>query len=125
MEQDNNQIMNAAIQVVPLEKSATAMEMIDRSIEIIQKSGMNYSVSAFETNVDGTWEDIISLLTSLRNQLKNETVEDALINVKFQWTSCGSISSTQTGSSTSLGTRKSSQIRSLCKTSSPSPVVSW
>jgi uncharacterized protein YqgV (UPF0045/DUF77 family) len=84
MEQENNQIMNAAIQVVPLEKSVTAMEMIDRSIEIIQKSGMNYSVSAFETNVDGTWEDIISLLTSLRNQLKNEAVEDALINVKFQ-----------------------------------------
>jgi uncharacterized protein YqgV (UPF0045/DUF77 family) len=84
MEQDNNQIMNAAIQVVPLEKSATAIEMIDRSIEIIQQSGMNYSVSAFETNVDGTWEDIISLLTSLRNQLKNEAVEDALINVKFQ-----------------------------------------
>jgi len=84
MEQENNQIMNAAIQVVPLEKSVTAMEMIDRSIEIIQKSGMNYSVSAFETNVDGTWEDIISLLTNLRNQLKNEAVEDALINVKFQ-----------------------------------------
>jgi uncharacterized protein YqgV (UPF0045/DUF77 family) len=84
MEQDNNQIMNAAIQVVPLEKSVTAMEMIDRSIEIIQKSGLNYSVSAFETNVDGTWEEIISLLTSLRNQLKNEAVEDALINVKFQ-----------------------------------------
>jgi uncharacterized protein YqgV (UPF0045/DUF77 family) len=84
MEQENNQIMNAAIQVVPLEKSVTAMEMIDRSIEIIQKSGMNYSVSAFETNVDGTWEDIISLLTNLRNQLKNEAVEDALINVKLQ-----------------------------------------
>jgi uncharacterized protein YqgV (UPF0045/DUF77 family) len=84
MEKENNQIMNAAIQVVPLEKSVTAMEMIDRSIEIIQKSGMNYSVTAFETNVDGTWEDIISLLTNLRNQLNNEAVEDALINVKFQ-----------------------------------------
>ena len=84
MEQENNQIMNAAIQVVPLEKSASAMEIVDRSIEIIQKSGLNYSVSAFETNVDGTWEEIFSLLTSLRNQLKNEAVEDALINVKFQ-----------------------------------------
>jgi uncharacterized protein YqgV (UPF0045/DUF77 family) len=60
------------------------MEIVDRSIEIIQKSGLNYTVSAFETNVDGTWEDIISLLTNLRNQLKNEAVEDALINVKFQ-----------------------------------------
>ena len=84
MEQENNQIMYAAIQVVPLEKSASAMEIVDRSIEIIQKSGLNYSVSAFETNVDGTWEEIISLLTSLRNQLKNEAVEDALINVKFR-----------------------------------------
>ena len=76
--------MNAAIQVVPLEKSAAAMEIIDRSIEIIQQSGMNYSVSAFETNVDGSWGEIMSLLTNLRNQLKKEAVEDALINVKFQ-----------------------------------------
>jgi uncharacterized protein YqgV (UPF0045/DUF77 family) len=45
---------------------------------------MNYSVSAFETNVDGSWEEIISLLTNLKNQLKNEAVQDALINVKFQ-----------------------------------------
>jgi uncharacterized protein YqgV (UPF0045/DUF77 family) len=84
MEKETNQIMNAAIQVVPLEKSAAAMEIIDRSIEIIQQSGMNYSVSAFETNVDGSWEEIISLLTNLKNQLKNEAVQDALINVKFQ-----------------------------------------
>ena len=84
MEKETNQIMNAAIQIVPLEKSAAAMEIIDRSIEIIQQSGMNYSVSAFETNVDGSWEEIMSLLTNLRNQLKKEAVEDALINVKFQ-----------------------------------------
>jgi len=84
MEKETNQIMNAAIQIVPLEKSAAAMEIIDRSIEIIQQSGMNYSVSAFETNVDGSWGEIMSLLTNLRNQLKKEAVEDALINVKFQ-----------------------------------------
>jgi uncharacterized protein YqgV (UPF0045/DUF77 family) len=84
MEEETNQIMNAAIQVVPLEKSAAAMEIVDRSIEIIQKSGLNHSVSAFETNVDGSWEEIMLLLTNLRNQLKKEAVEDALINVKFQ-----------------------------------------
>ena len=78
MEKETNQIMNAAIQIVPLEKSAAAMEIIDRSIEIIQQSGMNYSVSAFETNVDGSWEEIMSLLTNLRNQLKKEAVEDAI-----------------------------------------------
>lgn len=84
MERETNQIMNAAIQVVPLEKSSAAMEIVDRSIEIIQKSGLNYSVSAFETSVDGSWEEIISLITSLKNQLNVESIEDALINVKFQ-----------------------------------------
>lgn len=81
---EKDQIMNAAIQVVPLEKTKVAMEIVDRSIEIIQKSGLNYSVSPFETSVDGTWEQIKSLLNDLKNQLKNETIEDALINVKFQ-----------------------------------------
>lgn len=76
--------MNAAIQVVPLEKSEVAMEIVDRSIEVIQKSGLNYTVSAFETSVDGTWDEIISLLSNLKSQLNNESIEDALINVKFQ-----------------------------------------
>jgi uncharacterized protein YqgV (UPF0045/DUF77 family) len=84
MERKNNLIMNAAIQVVPLEKSAVAMEIVDRSIEVIQKSGLNYTVSAFETSVDGTWDEIISLLSNLKSQLNNENIEDALINVKFQ-----------------------------------------
>jgi uncharacterized protein YqgV (UPF0045/DUF77 family) len=84
MEKEKDLIMNAAIQVVPLEKSELAMEIVDRSIEVIQKSGLNYSVSAFETSVDGTWEQINSLLNDLKNQLKNESIEDALINVKFQ-----------------------------------------
>ena len=84
MEREKNQIMNAAIQVVPLEKSHVAMEIVDRSIEVIQKSGLNYTVSAFETSVDGTWDEIISLLSNLKSQLNNERIEDALINVKFQ-----------------------------------------
>jgi uncharacterized protein YqgV (UPF0045/DUF77 family) len=84
MERRNNLIMNAAIQVVPLEKSEVAMEIVDRSIEVIQKSGLNYTVSAFETSVDGTWDEIISLLSNLKSQLNNESIEDALINVKFQ-----------------------------------------
>jgi uncharacterized protein YqgV (UPF0045/DUF77 family) len=81
---EKDQIMNAAIQVVPLEKTKVSMEIIDRSIEIIQKSGLNYSVSPFETSVDGTWEQINSLLNDLKNQLRNEPIEDALINIKFQ-----------------------------------------
>jgi uncharacterized protein YqgV (UPF0045/DUF77 family) len=84
MKKENNLIMIAAIQVVPLEKSQVAMEIVDRSIEVIQKSGLNYTVSAFETSVDGTWDEIISLLSNLKSQLNNESIEDALINVKFQ-----------------------------------------
>jgi uncharacterized protein YqgV (UPF0045/DUF77 family) len=84
MEKEKDLIMNAAIQVVPLEKSELAMEIVDRSIKVIQKSGLNYSVSAFETSVDGTWDDIISLLSNLKSQLNNEDIDDALINVKFQ-----------------------------------------
>jgi uncharacterized protein YqgV (UPF0045/DUF77 family) len=84
MKKENNLIMNAAIQVVPLEKSEVAMEIVDRSIEVIQKSGLNYTVSAIETSVDGTWDEIISLLSNLKSQLNNERIEDALINVKYQ-----------------------------------------
>lgn len=84
MENLSNPLINAAIQVIPLEKSKAAMEIVDRSIETIQKSGLNYSVGAFETSIDGTWEDIISLLETLKDQLKGEEIEDALIHVKFQ-----------------------------------------
>jgi uncharacterized protein YqgV (UPF0045/DUF77 family) len=79
-----SRIINAAIQIIPLAGKETAYPVIDRAIEIIQQSGLNHEVSAFETSVDGTWGDINALINTIKKQLDTEPVNDVLINVKYQ-----------------------------------------
>lgn len=91
MMKSSSHILNASIQVIPLTQSNQAMEIVDRSIGIIEKSGLPYTVCPFETSIDGTWEEIMELLNQLKNQLQTESIDDALIQVKFHLSNRGPI----------------------------------
>jgi uncharacterized protein (DUF952 family) len=58
----SRKIINASIQLLPLSTSEIAYPIIDTAIEIIKESSLNYQVNAFNTSIDGTYEQIIRLV---------------------------------------------------------------
>lgn len=60
-------IINASIQVVPLTKIEQAFPIVDRAIGLIQKSGLKYSVNAFETTLEGEYEKVQQLLRQVQD----------------------------------------------------------
>lgn len=60
-------LVNATIQVVPLTNIETAFPVIDQAIAIIQQSGVKYSVGAFETTLEGEYEEVQGLLRQLED----------------------------------------------------------
>ncbi|MDB5281783.1 MAG: hypothetical protein JWO06_858 [Bacteroidota bacterium] len=60
-------IINASIQVIPLIATAGAFPMVDRAIELIQKSGLKYTVGAFETLIEGEYEKVQALLRAVED----------------------------------------------------------
>lgn len=60
-------IVNATIQVVPLADMDKALPVIDRAIAIIQQSGIKYTVGAFETLLEGEYEEVQALIRRVQD----------------------------------------------------------
>lgn len=57
----NNQI-NVALQVLPQSKTKDSYAIVDAAIEEIQKSGLRYKVTPFETVIEGKWDEVMALV---------------------------------------------------------------
>ncbi|HTL83073.1 MAG TPA: thiamine-binding protein [Bacteroidia bacterium] len=77
-------IINAAIQVLPRAKDKHPYEIVDAAIAAIRNSGMKYEVCPFETVVEGEYEDVMTLLKTIREKCFEAGAEDLLINLKLQ-----------------------------------------
>lgn len=78
-------IVNLAIQVLPLYKGQEeGIAIIDKAIECIQASGLNYVVSPFETVVEGEYDVVIQLLREIHEVCYGVGATSLIINMKLQ-----------------------------------------
>ena len=63
-----NNIVNVAIQVLPVSKNIHPYNIVDKAIEIIQNSGLNYKVCPFETVIEGKLEEILQLISKIQDE---------------------------------------------------------
>lgn len=75
--------INAAIQLLPLDAGENKIELIDKAIGIIQKSGLNYKVYPFETVVEGPSNEVYSLIERIQLQTLTAGCGELLINIKI------------------------------------------
>jgi len=76
-------LINASIQLIPIAAAETAMPQIDEAILLIQHSGLSYEVGPFGTSVEGSYEQVIQLITAV-NTMMNETGKvEWVLNVQF------------------------------------------
>jgi uncharacterized protein YqgV (UPF0045/DUF77 family) len=74
--------INAAIQVLP-QNVKNVYEVVDRAIEVIQKSGVKYRVCPFETVIETDWDNALKILSDVKETVLNEA-PSTLINLKIQ-----------------------------------------
>lgn len=74
--------INLGIQVVPVASASDGYPIIDACIEIIQKSGIPYTVTPFETVLEGRYTDIMELVDQLYDQ-SLARCEEVVINIRI------------------------------------------
>ncbi|OEK05009.1 thiamine-binding protein [Roseivirga misakiensis] len=77
--------INLGIQVVPIAAADQGYPIIDECIALIQKSGISYTVTPFETVLEGNYKEIMSLVHDIyerANTLSPETVINIRIHSK-------------------------------------------
>ncbi len=82
MEHQNK--INAAIQVLASGNKEFAYMIVDAAIQCIQSSGLKYRVCPFETIVEGSYQEVIHLISEIRECCFREGASDILINLKLQ-----------------------------------------
>ena len=79
-----NQKINLALQILPKSENANTYEIIDRAIEVIQKSGLTYVVCPFETVMEGTYEEVMKVVKEAQDVCFKHGAIEVIANIKIQ-----------------------------------------
>lgn len=74
--------INVAIQLLPFGNDAEKYEIIDKAIQLIQKSGLKHIVCPFETVVEGEYATIFELVENIKTE-SLKLCSDIVINLKI------------------------------------------
>lgn len=82
----HNNIVNVALQVLPSSKTVHPYTIVDNAIEIIQKSGLKYTVCPFETVIEGRLIEILELIKEINAICFSSGAETLMMYIKIQST---------------------------------------
>lgn len=75
--------INAAIQLLPLKTNEDRYSIVDKAIELINKSGLNYKVCPFETVVEGSPELVYKLIQQIQTEILKNGCDELILNIKI------------------------------------------
>ena len=78
-----NNIISATIQVLPIKRTADLYEIVDQAIEVIQKSGLKYKVTPFETVVEGFYDQVMQTFKEVQEICFEAGSESLLTLIKI------------------------------------------
>lgn len=74
--------INMAIQVLP-QNVDNVYDVVDKAIEVIQRSGVKYRVCPFETVIETSWDNAMDILNCVKEAVL-AAAPATLINIKLQ-----------------------------------------
>ena len=83
--------INLALQIIPKSDKHDLYTLVDKAIEVIQKSGLKYEVCPFETVIEGGYEEILAVVKKAQTACFEAGAEELLINIKMQVRKDGSV----------------------------------
>jgi uncharacterized protein YqgV (UPF0045/DUF77 family) len=87
-----DKIINLALQVLPLKAEREGIAIIDKAIECIDRSGLTYRVTPFETVIEGEYEGVMSLVREVHSVCFEQGAEELLVNIKIHSRRDGNVS---------------------------------
>jgi uncharacterized protein YqgV (UPF0045/DUF77 family) len=75
--------INAAIQLLPLITTDERYLIIDKAIELINKSGLIYKVCPFETVVEGESDRVYALIQKIQSEILKNGCDELILNIKI------------------------------------------
>ncbi|SMD43800.1 Uncharacterized conserved protein YqgV, UPF0045/DUF77 family [Aquiflexum balticum DSM 16537] len=71
--------INLGIQIVPKSKTLDTYALVDKAIEVIQKSGVTYEVTPFETVMEGPQDELMAIALKAQEAVLEAGAEEVLV----------------------------------------------
>ena len=68
----------------PFDKGVSLSPYVSRSLKIIEESGINYRVNPMGTVLEGSWEEVMEVVTQCFNRMK-EDCERITLSIKVDY----------------------------------------
>lgn len=78
-----NNIINASVQIVPKCDQDKFYPSIDAAIHVIQESGLRYKVSPMETVIEGTYNEVMSVIKDAQEASLDAGATDLAVNIRL------------------------------------------
>jgi len=76
--------INLGIQIVPKSKTLDTYALVDQAIEVIQKSGVKYEVTPFETVMEGPQDKLMAIALKAQEAVLEAGAEEVLVYYRMQ-----------------------------------------
>lgn len=84
-------LINASLQLIPIDHASRAMPKIDKAIDIIKASGLASEVGPFGTTVEGPYYQVIALVNALNEMMLESSDTEWVLNIQMHIHPAGDI----------------------------------
>ncbi len=77
-------VINLGIQIVPKSKDLDSYWLVDQAIEVIQRSGVHYVVTPFETVMEGPQEELMEIARMAQEAVLAAGADEVLVYYRMQ-----------------------------------------
>lgn len=77
-------IINLGIQIIPKSKNLDSYWLVDQAIEFIQKSGVKHLVTPFETVMEGTQDELMTIAKGAQQAVLDAGADEVLVYYRMQ-----------------------------------------
>jgi uncharacterized protein (TIGR00106 family) len=73
------------LQIVPKSTTLDTYKLVDKAIEVIQKSGVNYQITPFETVMEGSYDTLMNICRKAENAVLEAGAEECLVYYRIHY----------------------------------------
>lgn len=77
-------IVNISLQILPASLRKDAYSIVDKAIEVIDNSGLKYTVCPFETVMEGDYDEIMNVIKKVHETCLDYGADSIFSNIKMQ-----------------------------------------
>lgn len=71
--------------VVPQAKTGNLYELVDKAIEVVEKSGVRYEVGAMETTLEGDLDELLEIIKNAQQACIDAGAVEAITSIKIHY----------------------------------------